>query len=180
MAGLILDEKSLNWKASFYATGKGIPEVLLENANPIPDEPDKMIVNKITKKVDSTNKEGKDKLKDVIAAKDDAGIPLLHLDVSKASKSFYVESMYRYQNLSVMAGYSSTFNVKGKNVEIKNTAIISGYEEENQYVRIPLTMKYDIKDGMLTIDSERVKADGIPVKTSKQGGRTVYSAEVQD
>ena len=79
-----------------------------------------------------------------------------------------------------MAGYSSKFNVKGKNIEIKNTAIISGYEEENQYVRIPLTMKYDIKDGILTIDSDHLKADGIQVKTSEEDGRTIYSAEIQD
>lgn len=174
-----MDEKDPNWKENFYATGKGVPEVLLENISPSPDEPDKKIVDKITTKVNSANKDGKDKLKDVIAAKDNADIPLLHLDVSKASKSFYAESMYRYQNLSVMAGYSSTFNVKGKNVEIEDTAIISGYEEKNQYVRVPLTMKYDIKNGILTIDSEHLKADGIQVKTSKEDGRTIYSAEVQ-
>ncbi|MGP1577065.1 MAG: hypothetical protein ACTTH7_06190 [Treponema sp.] len=119
-------------------------------------------------------------MKDVIAAKDNAEIPLLHLDVSKGSKSFYAESMLKYQNLSIMAGYSSKFNVNGKSIEIINTAIISGYEEENQYIRIPLTMKYDNKDGMLTIDSDHVKADGILVQTSTEDGRTIYSAEVQD
>ena len=41
VAGLILDEKNPNWKENFYVTGKGIPEVLLENVIPIPDEPDK-------------------------------------------------------------------------------------------------------------------------------------------
>ncbi|WP_253812335.1 hypothetical protein [Treponema vincentii] len=179
VAGLILDEKNQNWKENFYATGKGIPEVLLANVTPIPDEPDKKIEDNITKKVNSTNKADADKLKDVITAKDNTDIPLLHLDVSKASKSFYAESMYRYQNLSVMAGYSSTFTVKGKNVEIKDTAIISGYEEEHQYVRIPLTMKYDSKGGILTIDSPSLKADGIQVKTSKENGRIIYSAEVQ-
>lgn len=130
VAGLILDEKDPNWKETFYVTGKGIPEVLLENRTPISDEPDKEIVDRVAREIDRTNKDGKDKLKDIIAAKDDTGIPLLHLDVSQGSKSFYAESMYRYQNLSVMAGYSSKFNVKDKNIEIKNTAIISGYEEE--------------------------------------------------
>ena len=179
VAGLILDEKNPNWKENFYATGKGIPEVLLANVTPIPDELDKKIEDNITKKVNSTNKADADKLKDVITAKDNTDIPLLHLDVSKASKSFYAESMYRYQNLPVMAGYSSTFTVKGKNVEIKDTAIISGYEEEHQCVRIPLTMKYDSKGGILTIDSPPLKADGIQVKTSKENGRIIYSAEVQ-
>ena len=180
VAALILDDKNPNWKDTFYATGKGIPEVLLENIAPIPDKPDWKIIEKIIKEVNSTNETAKDKLKDIIAAKDNTGIPLLHLDLSQVSKSFYAAGMFKYQNLSVMVGYSSKFNVNGKNVEIINTAIISGYEEENRYLRIPLIMKYDIKDGMLTIDSDHLKADGISVKTSKEGGRTIYTAEAQD
>ena len=180
VAALIFDEKNPNWKEKYYSTGKGIPEVLLENTTPISDKPDKKIVDKITKEVDSTNKAAKDKLKDIIAAKDNTGIPLLHLDISQVSKSFYAESMFKYKDLSVMAGYSSKFNINGKSIEIKNTAIISGYEEVKQYLRIPLTMKYDIKAGILTIDSEHLKADGISVKASKEDGRTIYTAAAQD
>ena len=180
VAGLILDEKHPNWKENYYSTGKGVPEVLLEDVSSVSDEPDKEIVDKITKEVDSSNEAAKAKLNDVIADKDDIKIPLLHLDVSKGSKSFYAVNMFKYQDFSVMAGYSSKFNVKGKNVEINNTAIISGYEEENQYLRIPLTMDYDIKDGVLTIDSEHLKADGIEVETSEEDGRTIYNAEVED
>ncbi|WP_255822671.1 hypothetical protein [Treponema putidum] len=153
---------------------------MLENTTPISDKSDKKIVDKITKEVDSTNKAAKDKLKDIIAAKDNTGIPLLHLDISQVSKSFYAESMFKYKDLSVMAGYSSKFNINGKSIEIKNTAIISGYEEVKQYLRIPLTMKYDIKDGILTIDSDHLKADGISVKASKEDGRTIYTVAAQD
>ena len=180
VAGLILDTKNPNWKENFYATGKGVPEVLLESVSPIADEPDKDIEEKITKKVTSSNADAKKKLKDIIAAKDDAKIPYLNLDVSKGSKSFYAESMFKYQDLSVMAGYTSKFKVQGASIDIQNTAIISGYEEANQYIRIPLTMKYEIKDGKLTINSEHLKADGIPVQTSKEGDRTVYSAVAED
>lgn len=119
-------------------------------------------------------------MKDIISAKKDTSIPLLHLDVSKGSKSFYAENMFKYEDLSVMAGYISKFKVNGKEIEIKNTAIISGYEEKNQYLRIPLTMKYEVKDGILTIDSEHVKSNGIKVKKTTENGRIIYSAEVQD
>ena len=67
-----------------------------------------------------------------------------------------------------------------ESIEINNTAIISGYEEANQYLRIPLTMKYDIKDGVLAINSEHLKADGIKVETSRENGRTIYSAKIAD
>lgn len=100
--------------------------------------------------------------------------------MSKGSKSFYAENMFKYKDSSVMSGYTSKFNVNGKTIEINNTAIISGYEEEHQYLRVPLTMKYEIKDGMLTIDSEHLKADGIKVEESKEDGRIIYSAVVQD
>ena len=91
VAGLILDEKDPNWKETFYVTGKGIPEVLLENRTPISDEPDKEIVDRVAREIDRTN-----------------------------------------------------------------------------------------KDGILTIDSDHLKADGIQVKTSEEDGRTIYSAEIQD
>lgn len=180
VAALILDQKDPNWKESYYATGKGIPEVLLEAVSPIADEPDKELADKITEKIKTSNQDAQGKLKDIIAAKDDSAVPYLHLDVSKGSKSFYAESMFRYQDLSVMAGYSSSFKVGGQAISIQNTAIISGYETENQYIRIPLTMKYTIKDGKLTIDSDKVKAEGIPVQTSKEGDRTIYSAVAED
>lgn len=180
VAGRVFDDRDPDWKDKFYSTGKGIPEVLLEKVKPIKDEEDKELVKKITEKVETTNADAKEKLKDVIAAKEDKNIPLLHLDVSKGSKSFYAENMFKYDNLSIMSGYSSKFNVKGKNVEINNNAIISGYEEEHQYLRVPLTMKYKVKDGKLTIDTEKVKADGIEVKETKEDGRVVYSAVVQD
>lgn len=41
-------------------------------------------------------------------------------------------------------------------------------------------MIYEIKDGMLTIDSEHLKTDGIKVEESKEDGRIIYSAVVQD
>ena len=41
-------------------------------------------------------------------------------------------------------------------------------------------MKYEIKDGVLTIDSDHVKANGIPVQTGAEAGRTVYSAVAED
>ena len=91
VAGLILDEKDPNWKETFYVTGKGIPEVLLENRTPISDEPDKEIVDRVAREIDRTN-----------------------------------------------------------------------------------------KDGILTIDSDHLKADGIQVRTSEEDGRTIYSAEIQD
>ena len=180
VAAFLLDEISPNWKDGFYATGQNVEEVLLEKVSPINDQEDQDIAEKITKEVDAANASAQQKLKNVIAAKDDVSIPLLHLDVSKGSKSFYAENMFKYQNLSVMAGYTSKFNVQGKTIEINNTAIISGYEEANQYIRIPLTMKYELKDGRLTIDAEGVKADGIPVQTSTEDGRTIYSAEISD
>ena len=80
VAGLILDEKHPNWKENYYSTGKGVPEVLLEDVSSVSDEPDKEIVHKITKEVGSSNEAAKAKLNDVIAAKDDIKIPLLHLE----------------------------------------------------------------------------------------------------
>lgn len=64
VAALIFDEKNPNWKETFYAAGKGILEVLLENVAPISDKPDKKIVDKITKAVNRTNKDAEGKLKD--------------------------------------------------------------------------------------------------------------------
>lgn len=180
VAALILDQKDPNWKESYYATNKGIPEVLLESSQPSADQPDKDLEDKITETVKTSNQEAQDKLKDIIASKDDVAIPYLHLDVSKGSKSFYAENIFRYQDLAVMAGYSNTFQVDGKLIDLKSTAIISGYETEDQHIRIPLTMKYTIKDGKLTIESDKVKVDGISVQTSKEGDRTIYSAVVED
>lgn len=180
VAALILDEKDPNWKNSFYSKNKGIEEVLLEGITAVPDKTDDKIETKIIKKITKTNKDIKVKLKDIVAASKDTAIPFLHLDVSKGSKSFTAEQMFSYQNMPIMSGYSNRFNVNNKTIEIKNIAIHSGYNQVKQYIRIPLTGKYEVKNGKLTVKSDSLNVPGIPVKVSKENGRTIYSAEVQD
>lgn len=154
--------------------------MLLEGITAVPDRPDNKIETRITKKVTKTNKDIKVKLKDIVAANKDTAIPFLHLDVSKGSKSFTAQQMFSYQNMPVMSGYSNRFNVNNKAIEIKNIAILSGYNQVKQYIRIPLTGKYEIKNGKLTIKSDSLNIPGIPVEVSTENGRTIYSAEIQD
>lgn len=180
VAALILDGKLPNWKENFYSTQKSVEEVLLEKISAVPDKMDKKLAEQITKKVNVTNKNAKGKLKNIIKAVKDNKIPYLHLDVSQVSKSFYAQHMFSYQELSIMSGYSSKFNAGDKIIDIKDTAIISGYEKENQYIRIPLTMKYSIKDGKLSIKSEHLTVGDVSVQKSTENGRTIYSTQVQD
>ncbi|VTS12676.1 hypothetical protein [Streptococcus pseudoporcinus] len=180
VAALILDDKDPKWKDSFYSKNKGIDEVLLEDVSAVPDRPDEKIEKRITKKIEKTNKNIKVKLKDIIAASKDKTIPFLHLDVSKGSKSFIAEQMFSYQNMPVMSGYTNRFNVNNKVIEIKNVTILSGYNQVKQYIRIPLTGKYEVKNGKMTVKSASLDIPGIPVKVSTENGRTIYSAETQD
>lgn len=83
--------------------------------------------------------------------------------------------MYQYNGANALAKYSNNFETQGKTIDIKNISVLDANDQLSEAIRIPLTMDHEIKDGVLTVDSENLKVDGVKVETSEEDGRTIYS-----
>lgn len=178
VAAYILDRKSPEWKNHFYSSEKNVEEYLLKDVKPLEDTMDTEIEKGATKEVDDNNINAKEQLKDIVAASVNKSIPYLHLDTSKTLGSFTAETMYEYENLFLLSSYSNRFETSGKKIELNSISVIEGNDENEKYVRIPLTMDFKLKDDVLTIDSKNLKIDGIKVETSSEDGRTIYKIVV--
>lgn len=179
VAALVLDRKDPNWKNSFYETGKNVEEVLLENVKPIEDTVDSKIEDELSKEIDIVNAESEKTLENVISSLKDKSVPYLHIDTTDRISSFTAESMYQYNGANALSKYSNKFETQGKTIDIKNISVLDANDQLSEAIRIPLTMDHEIKDGVLTVDSENLKVDGVKVETSEEDGRTIYSLKVE-
>lgn len=179
VAALVLDRKSPDWKNNFYETGKNVEEVLLENVKPIEDTVDSKIEDELSKEINTVNEEVEKALENVISSIKDKSVPYLHIDTTDRASSFTAESMHQYDGTNALSKYSNRFETQGKTINIKSTSVLDANDETNEAIRVPLTMEHEVKDGVLTVNSENLKVDGVKVETSQEDGRIIYSLKVE-
>lgn len=59
-------------------------------------------------------------------------------------------------------------------------SVLFTFDETDLYVQIPLTMDYQLVDGVLTVNTPELKVDGIKVEQIQEGGRTLLTAIVTE
>lgn len=140
---------------------------------------DSKIEDELSKEIDIVNAESEKTLENVISSLKDKSVPYLHIDTTDRISSFTAESMYQYNGANALSKYSNKFETQGKTIDIKNISVLDANDQLSEAIRIPLTMDHEIKDGVLTVDSENLKVDGVKVETSEEDGRTIYSLKVE-
>lgn len=180
IAGLILDRQGIDWKKGFYDSHKRIEEILLEKVEAKADEQDESLVAKLKQEVESTNKRLEGQLAGIIKANQDSSVPHLKLNVSQSMSSFGATGAVIYNDEEVMTGYTVGYKVDDKRIEITQMSVLFTFDETDLYVQIPLTMDYQLVDGVLTVNTPELKVDGIKVEQIQEGGRTLLTATVTE
>lgn len=178
VAALLLDRRDPSWKETFYQSRKNVEEVLLEHILPIEDKVDSKIESSLQEKINTVNEEAKEALKDIILAEADKSIPYLRLETAKSTGSITSGGMYEYKGFHILEAYSKNFVAQGKSIEVKKLSVIDVYDIVNPTITMPLSMNYEIKDGVLTVKTEHLLVDSIPVTEKEEEGRKIYTIRV--
>lgn len=179
VAALLLDKQSTGWKDSYYRDKQTIEEKLLADVQPIEDTIDPDIENKLTTALDQYNEQTKDEIADIIETEATKDIPYLKLDISASTSSMSAAAMLSYEDKEIIVRYANQFSVDGKTVELDGVNVIDSYNDDGRsYLYIPLPNDATFADDQLTVESDKLKIDGIKATLGDEDGRKVYQAIV--
>jgi hypothetical protein len=179
VAALLLDKQSTGWKDSYYRDKQTIEEKLLADVQPIEDTIDPDIENKLTTALDQYNEQTKDEIADIIETEATKDIPYLKLDISASTSSMSAAAMLSYEDKEIIVRYANQFSVDGKTVELDGVNVIDSYTDDGRsYLYIPLPNDATFADDQLTVESDKLKIDGIKATLGDEDGRKVYQAIV--
>lgn len=177
VAALLLDEKQPDWKNNFYQEEKTLLEKLLEKVSPIQEEMDPAVEKEATSYVEELNEDAKENLKDVLAAYEDKSVPYLKIAIPPSAPSYSIQDHFRYKKTDIMTNYANLFKVGDTQVEIRMLNLMQEMRGDHIYLLIPLNMEYKVTEGKLSISTDKLKIQDLPVEKNDVDGRTVYTAQ---
>lgn len=174
VTALMLDQKIPNWKENFYKNKETLEEVLFKDVKPLEQDVDPEIEKKVSESIESFNNEVSGYISNITKAMDDKSVP--YLKISNDEESVFASGIYiTYKDSDIITNYMSKIDINGKSIDIKKLSLIDDFNGESASLLVPLDMEYKVENDVLTIDSEKLKVDGVKVKTeTDENGRTVY------
>lgn len=103
----------------------------------------------------------------------------MKLDISASTSSMSVAAMLSDEDKEIIVRYANQFSVDGKTVELDGVNVIDSYNDDGRsYLYIPLPNDATFADDQLTVESDKLKIDGIKATLGDKDGRKIYQAIV--
>lgn len=181
VACLLLDQTKPGWQTGFYQQKQTPVDALLSSLSPLAQDAPEKVVKQVTDEMEAINQEAQEDLKDVQLARQDNRIPWLELDVTQTQNSNQSRANYLLGEDDVLTGFGAQYRVNGISLRLKEVSVVTTVKEDGSLLfSLPLTQPHAVQDGLLSVNTEQVEADKLPVTTRQEGGRTIYAAKATD
>ncbi|CAM2778183.1 hypothetical protein ACSL103130_02210 [Actinomyces slackii] len=171
ITGLLLDSLEPEWKNGFYASGKTLTDLLLENVSPVPEDVDTELSGKVEELIRKSEDEVAPDIKKIDDAEADTSIAYLRC-------SDYGEigfgGSYAYRDKVVLTMTILVLNGSGQSLQVLGApSFTSG---DGGALTIPLIgVTHSYADGVLTVESDTINGS-IGAERTTEGGREVFVA----
>lgn len=176
VSGLLLDLSAPGWKDTFYASGKTLVELLLEQVSPVQDEEDSRMRERVTTLIAEENERVKADIAVIDEAEADTSTAYLRTE-GEAAVNLSHSGTYSYKGKAVFVQAVTEMKAAGGgSVKISSQPIVS-YPDTGQYVITLPSGSYTYKDGTLTITGDKVSGE-VKATESTDNGRTVFTMKL--
>ncbi|VEG27006.1 hypothetical protein [Actinomyces howellii] len=176
VSGLLLDLSAPGWKDTFYASGKTLVELLLEQVSPVQDEEDSRMRERVTALIAEENERVKADIAVIDQAEADTSTAYLRTE-GEASVNLSHSGTYSYKGKTVFVQtFTELKAADGGSVKVSSQPIVS-YPDTGAYVIALPSGSYTYKDGTLTITGDKVSGE-VKATESTDNGRKVFTMKL--
>ncbi|WP_176765778.1 hypothetical protein [Actinomyces ruminicola] len=172
VSGMLLDAVKPAWKDGFYATGKTLVELLLDDAAPVQEDVDPEISGKVEALIEEAEEYTGPDIRKLDDAEADTSVAYLY--VPKVGEIGYGGS-FAYKDKVVLTTTILVLNGEGQNLQVLGAPAFTGTDKES--LTIPLVeAQHSYADGVLTVTGDVITGT-VRADRTTENGREVFVAK---
>ncbi|WP_136313075.1 hypothetical protein [Actinomyces procaprae] len=172
ITGVLLDAIKPDWKNGFYASGKTLTEMLLEDVAPVPEEVDPEVGGQVDEAIKEADQYVAPDIKKIDDAEADTSVAYLHLP--KLDEIGYASS-FVYKDKVVLTTTIMVLNGDGQNLQVLGVPTFTGADRESLYIPL-INAPHSYADGVLTVTGDEITGT-IKAEKTTENGREVFVAK---